>query len=287
MGPDQTDSTGSPPELKAFQVRLPADLHARLQARAKATPFSMNQLVEAGVRNVLEGGEVVLASEPGANDASDDLVLAAVAGEIGALKGIARHYGNLGLSNLSGLLYALSAEVVASSDPKAASKELARTASRFLRHKRELAVALLRAALRQNPHNEVAMNLLGQALYFAGDYVGAVRYLASVRDRDNRARLFHGRASLSLAREADNRSEAKRAREEIVAALEAWAFGSQDSRERSSWLRQVAELDRLGPEFQQTVDELLDYANDNTSWMEVSRAALAAKDDMEEDPVEM
>lgn len=211
-------------------------------------------------------------------------MLASLAGEVGALKGIARHYGNLGLSNLSCLLYGLSAEVMAPSDPKLASKELARTASRFLRHKRELAVGLLHAALRHNPQNEVAKNLLGQALYFAGDYAGAVQQLDSVRYRDNRARLFHGRASLYLARDAENRSEAKRARDEIVAALEAWAFGSQDARERASWLRQLAELDRLGTEFRQTVDELLDYANDNTSWPEVSRADLAASAGGEEDP---
>lgn len=236
----------------------------------------MNQLVEAGVRNVLDGGEIVLPSEPGATDANEDLVVAALAGEVGALKGIARHYGNVGLVNLSALLYGMSAEVVAVSDPKLASKELARTGSRFLRNKRELAIALLRAALHHNPQNEVAKNLLGQALYFAGSYAEAAQYLASVRDRDNRARLFHGRAALYLARDSDNRPDVKRAREEIAAALEAWAFGSQDARERTSWLRQVAEIDRLGDEFRQTVDELLEYANDNTSWQEVSRADLAA-----------
>lgn len=278
-------------EQRAFQVRLAADLHARLQARAKATPFSMNQLVEAGVRNVVdEGGEIPLAANAGAtgvSDASEDLVLAALTGEIGALKGIARHYGNLGLSNLSGLLYAMAAEVVASSDPKLASKELTRTASRFMHHKRDLAVALLQAALRHNPQNEVAKNLLGQALYFAGDYAGAVQQLDSVRHRENRAKLFHGRAALYLARDVDNRSDAKRAREEIVAALEAWAFGSQDTRERASWLRQIAELDHLGTEFRQSVDELLEYANDNTSWPEVSRSDLTAAVGAGDDPVDM
>lgn len=269
---------------KAFQVRLPADLHERLVDRKNSTPYSMNQLVEYGVRKLLDEDQIVPPSEPGAADASEDLVVAALAGEVGALKGIAKHYGNLGLQNLSGLLYGLSAEVMAASDSKLASKELARTASRFLRHKRELAIALLRAALRHNPQNDVAKNLLGQALYFAGGYAEAAQYLASVRDRDNRARLFHGRATLHLARTADNRSDAKRARDEIVAALEAWAFGSQDARDRASWLRQVAEIDRLGDEFRQTVDELLEYANDNTSWQEVSRADLAVPAASGEEP---
>lgn len=271
-------------ELKAFQVRLPADLHKRLSDRKDSTPFSMNQLVEAGVRSLLDGGEIVLPSEPGAKDANEDLVVAALAGDVGALKGIARHYGKLGLANLSGLLYGLSAEIMATSDPKLASKELARTASLFSRHNRELTIALLRTSLRHNPQNEVAKNLLGQALYFAGNYAEAVQHLASVRDRDNRAKLFHGRASLSLALDADNRSDAKRARDEIVAALEAWAFGNQDTRERARWLRQVGEIDRLGSEFRQTVDELLDYANDNTSWPEASRADLAVPGASVEDP---
>ncbi len=269
---------------KAFQVRLPADLHERLVDRKNSTPYSMNQLVEYGVRKLLDEDEIVPPSESGAADASEDLVVAALAGEVGALKGIAKHYGNLGLQNLSGLLYGLSAEVMATSDSKLASKELARTASRFLRHKRELAIALLRAALRHNPQNDVAKNLLGQALYFAGSYAEAAQYLASVRDRDNRAKLFHGRATLHLARTVDNRSDAKRARDEIVAALEAWAFGSGDARDRTSWLRQVAEIDRLGDEFRQTVDELLEYANDNTSWQEVSRADLAVPAASGEEP---
>lgn len=261
-------------ERQSLPVRLPVDLHRRLKERAESLETSMNTLVEAGVRNVLDGGEIKLPSKSGATDAREDLVLAALSGEIGALKGIAQHYRNLGLLNLSSLLYGLSAEVTAMTDPKFASKELLRTAS-WPRQKRDLAIALLRAALRHNPENEVAKNHLGQALYFAGDYKEAIEQLASVRERDNHARLFHGWASLHIAREADNRSATTRARDEIVVALQAWAFGSQDHRMRDRWLRQVAQLDSLGADYQQTVDELLTYANDNTSWPEVSRDDLA------------
>jgi len=255
-------------EQKAFQVRLPGDVHPWLEAHAKSAGKSMNALVVESLRRLRDGDAII-------PDAREDLVVAALSGEIGALKGVAQHYGNLGLGNLSTLLYGLSAEMAAPTDPKLASKELVRTASR-LPKRSELSVGVLRAALRHNPENEVAKNRLGQALYFAGDYKDAVKFLASVRERDNHAKLFHGWASLHLAREANNRSASTRARDEIVVALEAWAFGNHDGRARGTWLRQVAQLDSLGSEYQQTVDELLDYANDNTSWSEVSRADLAA-----------
>jgi len=279
-------------EQKAFQVRLPADLHARLNDRAVSLGpgASMNKLVEEAVRNLLDGAEIRLSPDAGASDAREDLVAAALDGGVGALKGIAQHYANLGLPNLSGLLYGLSAEVLAEADSKLASKELVRTATRFLHQRRELAIALFRAALRHNPQYEVAQNLLGQALYFSGqvaaqrgdretalrNFKEAVSQLSTVREMDNHAMLFHGRAALELAREDDNRSATTRARDEIVVALKKWAFGSSDARERTRWLRQVAELHRLGGDFENTVGELLDYANDNTSWAPVSRDDLSS-----------
>lgn len=264
-------------ERQSMPLRLPGDLHRQLKERAEKDGVSMNDLAVAGVRNVLDGVvEITPSPGPGVPDAREDLVMAALSSEIGALKGIAQHYGNLGLLNLSSLLYGLAAELTASTDPKQASKELVRTANALPRRKRDLALGLLQIALRHNPENEVAKNHLGQALYFAGDYKEAARHLASVRERDNHAKLFHGWASLHLARETDNRSATTRARDEIVTALQAWAFGSHDQRERARWLRQVGQLERLGADYQQTVDELLSYANDNTSWPEVSRGDLAA-----------
>lgn len=262
------------PDRKSIPVRLPSELHGRLKERAEEMEVSMNHLVEAGVRNVLDGGEIRLPTEPSSADAREELVLAAIAGEIGALKGIAQHYGNLGLHNLSGLLYGLSAEMTAVTDPKLASKELVRTATRLPRQRRALVLGLLQAALRYNPENEVAKNHLGQMAYFAGDYSEAVRQLDSVRQRDNHARLFHGWASLHLARQAANRTAVTSARKEIVVALESWAFGSQESQARSKWLNHVMQLDQLGADYQQTVDELLAFANDNTTWEAVSRADL-------------
>ena len=86
-------------EPKAFQVRIPADVNARLDALSKSSRMSKNKLVEAGVRHVVDGESVVLSAELGATDAREELVLAALSGEIGALKGTAQHYGNLALPN--------------------------------------------------------------------------------------------------------------------------------------------------------------------------------------------
>lgn len=253
-------------EPKKFQVRLPNDVAPWLETHSASTGKPMNTLIVESLRRSRDGDAII-------PDAREELVVAALSAEIGALKGVAQHYGNLGLLNLSTLLYGLSAEMTAATDRKLASKELVRTASR-LPQRSELSIGVLRAALRHNPDNEVAKNRLGQKLYFAGEYEEAVGYLEHVRKRDDHAKLFHGWASLHIARGADNRSASIDARREIVEALESWAFGNHDSRERARWLRQVAQLDKLGTDYQQTVGELLDYANDNTSWAEVSRADL-------------
>ena len=274
------DAMAGTDDRKQFPVRLPSDLHEALTKRAKELDVTMNDLVILGTRNVLlEGVEPTDAGSSEMTDARTDLVVAAIAGEVGPLKGAAKHFANLGRSNLASLLYWMSAELIARDDPKTAAKELIRSADSTPRNSRPIAIALLRAALQHNPSSEVAKNRLGQLLYFENDYAGAVEYLASVRERDNHAKLFHGWASLELALEEGNRAASTRAREEIVSALEAWAFGQRDSRSRSSWLTQVASLAAKGPEYQQTVEELLEYANDNTSWETVSRPDLVGTND--------
>jgi hypothetical protein len=268
------DSIDKPTPL---QVRLPADVYLQLKGKAEESgkSTSMNRLVEIAVRKLLDDDALIPAPSAGASDSREGAVVSALTGDIGALKGIAQHYGNSGLVNLSSLLYGLAAEITSATDPKAASKELVQTAGRLPAQRRELTITLLRVALQHNPQNEVAKNLLGQQLYFAKDFREAVGFLEVVRDRDNRAKLFHGLASLHLARAASNASAATRARGEIVDALEAWAFGNRDARERARWIRQVAQLAQFGADFRQTVDELLAYANDNTSWLEISRADIA------------
>jgi tetratricopeptide (TPR) repeat protein len=256
-------------EVQPFAARLPRDLHNALKERAADLGgASMNDVVVAALRTALEGAELAVVGTSGDfGDARLDLACVAVEGDIAALKGIARHYENLGRHNLSCVLYAAAARLVASSDPVAASRELVTTASQAQRRRRpELAKVLLRTAIDLHPTNLVAQNRLGQLLYFAGDFKAAVKYLAPVKERDNHARLFHGWSMLRLALDAGDRVGATRAREEIVAAMETWAFGERDPRARDSWLRQLVELDRLGEDYRQAVDELLRYANENSGW---------------------
>lgn len=268
-------------EVQPFAARLPRGLHNALKERAADLGgASMNDVVVAALRTALEGAELaVVASSGDFGDARLDLACAAVEGDIAALKGIARHYENLGRHNVSCVLYAAAARLVASSDPVAASRELVTTASQAQRRRRpELTKVLLRTAIDLHPTNLVAQNRLGQLLYFADDFNAAVEYLAPVKERDNHARLFHGWSLLRLALDAGDRVGAARARDEIVAAMETWAFGERDPRARDSWLRQLVELDRLGDDYRQAVDELLRYANENSGWHpSLSRADFKAE----------
>lgn len=270
----------SPDDRKPFPARLPAELHEALKAKAKELPdITMNDLVILGIRNVLEGSELTVVTDSEMTDARMDLVVSAIGGEVGALKGTAHHFMNLGRTNLASLLYWLSAELIGRESPRDAAKELIRSADATPRSSRPIALALLRAALRHNPSSEVAKNRLGQLLYFEGDFEGAVEHLGPVRDRDNHAKLFHGWACLELALVQGNRAAMTRSREEIVNALEAWAFGDRDPRSRRSWLKQVGKLAAKGSDYRQTVEELVAYANDNTSWTPITDADVTAARD--------
>lgn len=185
-----------------------------------------------------------------------------IEGEIRPAKGIAQHYIDTGQHNLGALLYWVAARL--QSDPRVAATELVRSAHQIHKRSHPIEKALLRAALEHNPASDVAKNRLGQLLYFEGDYEGAVELLDRVRDDDNYAKLFYGWATLELA--AANRNEVTRARDEIVVALRRWALGQRSPDSREKWLGQVAKLKARGPEFQQAVEDLVAYANDNASW---------------------
>jgi tetratricopeptide (TPR) repeat protein len=209
-------------EVQPFAARLPRELHNALKERAADLgTASMNDIVVAALRTALDGAQLtVVATSGDFGDARLGLACAAVEGDIAALKGIARHYENLGRHNLSCVLYAAAARLGACSDPVAASRELVTTASQAQRRRRpELARVLLRSAIDLHPTNLVAQNRLGQLLYFAGDFKSAVEYLAPVKERDSHARLFHGWSLLRLALDAGDRVGATRAREEIAAAM--------------------------------------------------------------------
>ena len=261
-------------DRKPFPVRLPADLHQALKLRAAELPdVTMSDLVVLGVRHVLEGAELTLVTDSAMTDAREELVTSAIGGDIGALKGAARHFGNLGRSNLSALLYWSAAEQIGKTDPKEAAREMIHTAH-IMEKRRSIAIALLRRALELSPANEIGKNRLGQFLYFEGDYEGAALLLGQVKERDNHAKYFHGLASLHLAIAQGNAAAVTRSREQIVAALETWAFGGRDAAERDRWIRQVARLRRIGPDMEQTVQELIAYAGDNTYWPPVTEEEI-------------
>jgi tetratricopeptide (TPR) repeat protein len=248
--------------MERFPARLPPDLKKALADKAESLPgTSMNDLVVLAVRHVVEGTDLIVRPS-GVVDAHEDLVVFTIEGEIGPAKGIARHYVDTGQHNLGALLYWVAARM--QSDPRVAATELVRSADQIRKRSRPIAKALLRAALEHNPASDVAKNRLGQLLYFEGDYEGAVELLDRVREDDNYAKLFYGWATLERA--AGNRSEMMRARDEIVVALRRWALGQRSPESREKWLDQVARLKACGSDFEQAVEDLVAYANDNASW---------------------
>lgn len=257
-------------DVDRFPARLPAGLKRALADKADALPgTSMNDLVVLGVRHVVEGSDLVVTTS-GVADAREDLVVAAIGRGIGPAKGIAQHYVDAGQPNLGSLLYWVAAQMQA--DEKEAAKELVRSAEQVKKRSRPIAIALLRAALDCNPASHVAKNRLGQLLYFDGDYAGAKALLESVRDDDNYAKLFYGWSTLELA--GDDRSEITRAREEIAVALRRWALGDHYSESREKWLDHVRDLKARGSEFDQAVEDLVEYANDNSSWKRIDKSEI-------------
>lgn len=96
--------------------------------------------------------------------------------------------------------------------------------------------------------------------------------LDRVREDDNYAKLFYGWAALELA--AGNRNEATRARDEIIVALRRWALGQRSPESREKWLYHAAKLKTRGPEFEQAVENLVAYANDNASWTPIGMSEI-------------
>jgi len=256
--------------MDRFAARLPPDLKKGLAEKAEALPgTSMNDLVVLGVRHVVEGGDLVV-TPSGVADAHEDLVVLAIEGEIGPAKGIARHYVDTGQHNLGALLYWVTARM--QSDPRVIATELVRSADEIRKRSRAIAKAMLRDALRHNPASDVAKSRLGQLLYFEGDYQGAIELLERVREDDNYAKLCYGWSTLELA--SDSSTEAIRARDEIVVALRRWALGQRSPASREKWLDQVARLMARGPAFEQAVDDLVAYANDNASWAPIAMSEI-------------
>lgn len=262
---------------KRINIPLTPDIHRQLRQQAGSLGVTMYELAARAVEAAVENRTVNVVADPSLGDVRLDEAVAAIGGDSHAPTSIARHYMNLNKPNLAAVLAAFAADRGAAGeagDAAQASRELTRFAGERLPIL--IKIALLERALTIHPANLVARNLLGQQLYFDGQHARAIEHLAAARDRDNRARLFHGFALLRLALKAGDRTRAKHGRDDVVEALEAWSFGSRDPQDRLRWLRQLAELDACGPEFAVTVNELIEYANMNSDWREpVSRGDLA------------
>ena len=256
--------------MDRFPARLPPELKQALADKAELLPgTSMNDLVVLGVRHVVEGTDLIV--EPsGIKDAYEDLVVGAIEGDIAPAKGIAGHYVEIGQHNLGALLYWAAARM--QSDPKVAATELVRSADQIHKRSRPIAKALLLAALELNPASDVAKSRLGQILYFEGDYQEAARQLERVRFDDNYAKLAYGWSTLELAK--GDPEKAAEARDEIVVALRRWALGQRSSEQREKWIDQVGRLKALGPAFEDAVNELVAYSNDNASWGPINSSEI-------------
>ena len=255
--------------MDRFPARLPAHLKEALDRKAKALGTSMNDLVVIGVRNVVEGADLIV-TPSGVVDAHEDLVLATIEGEIGPAKGIARHYLESGQPKLGALLYWFAAQM--QSDPREKAKELVRSAGQIRDLSRPIAIALLRAALVYNPASDVAKSRLGQILHYEGDYAEAKAMLESVRADDNYARLSYGWSCLELA--GRDPKLANTAADEIAVALRRWALGDSSPVSRNKWINQVARLKDHGSQFEQSVEDLINYSNDNSSWKPIDIAEI-------------
>jgi hypothetical protein len=260
---------------KRINIPLTLETHRALRQQAGSLGVTMYELAAKAVEAAVENRTVTVNVDPSLGDVRTEEAIAAIGGDAVAPGSIARHYMNLNRPHLAAVMATFAAERAAQDgDPAGASRELTRFAGGHLSI--GLKIALLQRALAIHNANLVARNLLGQQLYFDKQYSRAIEHLAAVRDRDNRARLFHGFAVLRLALEADDRTRAKDGRDEVVEALEAWSFGNRDPQERQRWIRQLAELDASSPEFAHTVDELIEYASMNSDWkVPISRADFA------------
>ena len=259
--------------MERFPLRLPPDLKKGLEYKAKSLAGkSMNDLVVLGVRHIVEGTDVVVAPT-GVVDAHADLVALAIEGEIGPAKGIAKHFFEIGQPNLGALLYCAAARM--QSDPREVATELIKSGDQVRKHTRSIARALYQEALKYNPGSDVARSRLGQLLYSDGDYEGAVERLERVREDDPLAKLFYGWATLELS--ADDPKDVARARDEIVVALRRLSLGKPSSEDREKWLEQVAKLNGRGSEFEQAVQELLTYANNNAMWPPIAESEVTPR----------
>lgn len=95
-------------------------------------------------------------------------------------------------------------------------------------------------------------------------YRQAEQLLSCVTFVDDRARLFHGWASLFIARSEGDTHTVTRALAEIDEAMRRWAFAARELRERGAWERQVSRLRDAG--FGEQASSLASFAEQHARW---------------------
>jgi len=270
------DRPGAPQPLRRnFSVRMPEELYARLESLAETRGESMNKLVATAVAVLVERDD--LAPLAAGADIHPKIARDAIRQgpeAIAPLKGIAKHASNRDQMALAAVCWAAAARLVtAQQGATAGSQELAHSAAMLARTNfRELTIALYEEAVTLDPHNLDAVNRLGQLLHHAAQaasddverYREAASLLARVTFVDDRARLFHGWATLHIARAEGDELAVTRSISEIDEAMRRWAFAARDPKERASWERQVERLRDLG--YLSEADALVSFGGQHSRW---------------------
>jgi antitoxin HicB len=257
-----------------FSVRVPRSLHRRLTETAEHEGSSLNQLVNILLTRALERPAREKGHAVTREEVHEDLTALAVRSgpqSIGPLKGIARFVRDRGDVHVACLLYVLaSVRIEKSEGRQAASRELGMAAALARRHgSNELAEALLRESLHNDPTNLRSFSALGQLLHHRGRYEEAAECLERAAGVDNYAKLFLGWSRLLAGLEADDDESVADGSSKLTEALRQWAYENHDTSDRASWTRQVQRLRGLGSRFAEQASQLVEFANANASWGDI------------------
>jgi len=273
-----------------FSVRVPRSLHRALSHTAAEEGASLNQLVNVLLARAVWGTDAGSTLGRDESDAHEPITADAVQSgskSISALKGIATFLRNRGDTNLACLVYATAADRIAASEgQQAAARELGVAASLARREGRmQLAEALYRECLHRDPTNLRSSSALGQLLYWQGRFAEAIDYLGRAAEVDPYAKLFLGWSRLRQAIDLDEAAERDLGLSDLTKALRDWAYSEADRRKRASWLRQVRRLAALGSPYQREASELIDFANANAGWgqLSVDDLRINSEDDLQDD----
>ncbi|MCC3779376.1 toxin-antitoxin system HicB family antitoxin [Streptomyces sp. UNOB3_S3] len=264
-----------------FSVRVPRSVHEALSRRAEEENCSLNQLVTVLLTEGVRQPRTLATAASTDSDISESIAADAVRSgnqAIAALKGIGTVLRDRGQPNLACVVYAMAANIVADVEhAEAAAREFGMAASLARREKHhKLAEALLRESVHRDPTNLRSSSSLGQLLYFQGRYNEAAAYLSRVASIDNYAKLFLGWSRLLEGMNLSDEAQQKAGLNDLVAALREWSYQKGNRGSKSSWLRQVQRLARLGSGCLEEARHLIQFANTNANWGTIDPAVLTA-----------